>query len=292
MIELQINSLFKNALRPLDPDEYERLSKSIESEGCQRPVDVWQGQIIDGHNRYQICRETGQSFKVNNRDDDFGDEADVLIWILDNVLVGRNLDFTDKKKYIGELYNLTKQRDEDRAERLQDKTVLQGDTSENIGSKFGVSGRTVRRYGSEAERQKVLKQLQDDIRKEAAREGKSEDEDWMQERLAERSQGLQSDENESFDTGPSDDDYNQAEPTQEQRAERKASQPKRGPKSKKVEQMQRDALKVYESALGKIQGSGVDVLCSGILLPDYSRLFASIEAQRAKLPVKKDRFGR
>ena len=120
MQTLKINPLFQNALRPLDSDEYERLSNSIVAEGCHTPLMTWRDFIIAGHNRYQICRETGQSFKVENRDNDFENETEVLIWILDDVLAGRNLDFNDKKKYIGELYNLKKQQDQDRAERLAD----------------------------------------------------------------------------------------------------------------------------------------------------------------------------
>lgn len=289
MQTLNINPLFKNALRPLEPDEYERLSTSIEAEGCHTPLMTWNGFIIAGHNRYQICRETGQSFKVENRDDDFADETEVLIWILDDALSGRNLDATDKRKYIGELYSLKKLKDEERAQFNVDKSVHVGDTAENIGLQFGVSSRTVRRYANEYERQKLLKEIAEQVQKKAAREGKLEDEDWMREQLDEASQDLQGDdESESFDTGA--DDFNQDEPTEEQRAERKAAMPKRSKsKTKSIVAQQKHALKSYRSALDKIQGLRLDLLCPDVLLPDFGILYASIDKA---MPLDKPKFGR
>lgn len=292
MQTLNINPLFRDALRPLDPDEYERLSRSIESEGCHTALMTWNGFIIAGHNRYQICRETGQSFKVENRDNDFANETDVLIWILDDALAGRNLDFGDKKRYIGELYNLTKQRDEERAERLQDTFVLQGDTSENIGSKFGVSGRTVRRYGSEQERQKLLKALSEEVQRKAQNEGWIEDEERMNDALNEASESLQPDEDETFDD--SVNDFNQDEPTQEQKEQKKANTPKRNTsKSKGVLSLQKAALRTYESALNKVQGLRLDLMFDGsVMQPDYKAIFESIETARSLFPVEKKRFGK
>jgi hypothetical protein len=284
MLELKTHPKFSKALRPLESDEYERLSLLIEAEGCRVPIDLWNEYIIDGHNRYKICRETGQGCKTVDRTDDFENELDVLIWIKDNALAGRNMDFADKKSEIGDLYNLLKQRDEDRVKRLKDKNVLQGDTSENIGLRFGVSGKTVRRYGTEMERQKVLKELAEVIRKKAVSEGWSEDEDRMQTEMDGASQSLQfEDESEAFETAP--DDYNQGEPTDEERQAARAASPfKRSKsKSKSMESQRKNALKGYEFALGKIQGFRLDLLFGdGFPLPDFKACYEGIERERAK----------
>ena len=82
---------FRDLLKPLTKEEKKTLEQSLISEGCKHPIELWNGYIIDGHNRYDICMRQGLDFKVVHRDKDFVDERDVKFWIRLNQLAGRNM---------------------------------------------------------------------------------------------------------------------------------------------------------------------------------------------------------
>lgn len=90
-----INPELKNLLPPLSPEEYQILKESIISEGCRTPLLVWNGMLVDGHNRYEICTEYNIPFLV----DELQSKSieDVKVWIIDNQKGRRNL--TDGWKY-------------------------------------------------------------------------------------------------------------------------------------------------------------------------------------------------
>jgi ParB-like chromosome segregation protein Spo0J len=87
--ELKIDHEFQDMLYPLESDELMALTESIKNEGCRDPIVVWNGIIIDGHNRYKICKAKNIPFKVMNKDFKTRDEA--TVWIMDNQLARRNL---------------------------------------------------------------------------------------------------------------------------------------------------------------------------------------------------------
>ena len=65
------------------------LTDSILANGCEMPLVVWNGIIVDGHNRYRICRENGVPFAVEEKAFDSREAAE--IWIIRNQLGRRNL---------------------------------------------------------------------------------------------------------------------------------------------------------------------------------------------------------
>ena len=50
---------------------------------------LWDGMIIDGHNRYEICKQHGIEFEV--KEVDFASREEAKLWILENQLSRRNL---------------------------------------------------------------------------------------------------------------------------------------------------------------------------------------------------------
>ena len=49
---------------PLQPEELAQLEANILAEGCRDPLVVWQGILLDGHNRLRICEKHGIPYKV------------------------------------------------------------------------------------------------------------------------------------------------------------------------------------------------------------------------------------
>ncbi len=87
--ELIENMELKYLIPPLAADEKDQLEKSIVAEGCRDPLVVWNGTIIDGHNRYEICQKHSIPFRVINMT--FQSMDDVRVWMIHNQLGRRNL---------------------------------------------------------------------------------------------------------------------------------------------------------------------------------------------------------
>lgn len=101
MNELKINPKFRDIIPPLDSEEYENLRESIASEGCRDAIIVWNGTIVDGHNRLQICKEFDIPFNISEKE--FDDEDTAIEWILRNQLSRRNLSDVERIRVVSKL---------------------------------------------------------------------------------------------------------------------------------------------------------------------------------------------
>lgn len=81
---IKIDNEFQNLLRPLTEDEYKSLEDSIKHDGCLRPIELWNGYIADGHNRYSICMKNGIPFEQADVTEKFETKSDVMKWIVQN----------------------------------------------------------------------------------------------------------------------------------------------------------------------------------------------------------------
>jgi len=81
---------FKALIPPLLPEEREQLEQNIvESGKCYDPIVLWEGVILDGHNRFEICVKHGIEFQV--KDIQLASREEAIVWILDNQLSRRSL---------------------------------------------------------------------------------------------------------------------------------------------------------------------------------------------------------
>lgn len=178
---VRIHPEFEKLIHPLSKEELRELEHSIKQKGCLDPIKVWQGYIIDGHHRYQICEKNNVSFEA--LDMDFDDEWDVKRWMIDNQLGRRNLTDAARIEYASlrvDIIQGVAQRNqkENRFQKGSDLSKLDSKTrrhfekkaeqrkvlvSAAVGSMAGVSASTVKRYNyvkqhAEPETLKALQQ--------------------------------------------------------------------------------------------------------------------------------------
>lgn len=79
---------------PLTDDEKKQLEENILRDGIQDPLKVWQGTLIDGHNRYEIAQRHGLTFTTVEMQ--FATRGDAVIWIIKNQFGRRNLSAYDR----------------------------------------------------------------------------------------------------------------------------------------------------------------------------------------------------
>lgn len=91
MQHLKIDPELRDLLPPLTDDEYKQLEKNILENGFDKnfPIMEWNGYIVDGHNRYNICQKHDIEFTVGKLAYKTKDE--VMEWMLDIQLGRRNL---------------------------------------------------------------------------------------------------------------------------------------------------------------------------------------------------------
>jgi len=88
-MEIIIDSEFKALIPPLAADELRQLEENILRDGCRDPLVLWDGILIDGHNRHEICTRHGLPFQTVEIQ--FESRAHARIWIRHNQAGRRNL---------------------------------------------------------------------------------------------------------------------------------------------------------------------------------------------------------
>lgn len=89
-MEIKINNELRAYTDPLTANEYAALERSLLAEGCRDALVLWGDVLIDGHNRYAICRKHGIEFKTI-QNDGFDSIEDVMLWMIDNHLARRSV---------------------------------------------------------------------------------------------------------------------------------------------------------------------------------------------------------
>lgn len=75
-------------------EEYTELEANVIAEGCRDAIVTWNGIILDGHARYDICTKHGIHF--NKVAMSFTSKDDATIWVLKNQLGRRNISMFDR----------------------------------------------------------------------------------------------------------------------------------------------------------------------------------------------------
>lgn len=160
MADILINENFRTLIPPLNKAEYTELEKSLIKEGCREPLITWNGYLVDGHNRYEICSRLNVKYKVVNMP--FESEEDAISWICSNQLGHRSISEETRKYLIGKRYEAEKIIGERRSNRginqyTPEKKRPVGRpasndyrhrTADKLGKEYHVSHGTIKNYGS------------------------------------------------------------------------------------------------------------------------------------------------
>ena len=161
IIELKINPSFRDLIPPLADHEREGLEEDIKHFGCYTPIITWNGFIIDGHHRYEICTKHKLTFTTEERE--FEDEIAVKRWMINNQFSRRNLPIEERLRLafadtdLEELQAEAKERQGERNDLKESGPNIchlvgtscgteGGRVLEKVGEKAGCSHETARQY--------------------------------------------------------------------------------------------------------------------------------------------------
>ena len=172
-MQLRIDPEFESRIPPLTDDEVQQLEENILADGVIiSPIVVWEGVVIDGHNRFRIVEKHPHiSFTTCERQ--FENRYEALAWICKNQLGRRNLTFQQKKYLIGKQYDSEKashggDRKSEEVKSSGQKAHLIADkkTAERIAEENGINEKTVRRAAQYSRAVDLADEVEPGIRKE------------------------------------------------------------------------------------------------------------------------------
>lgn len=108
-MELRIDDEFRGKIPPLTQDEFNQLEENILSDGeVYEPIIVWNGTIVDGHNRWKIIQKHPEiTYRIKEMD--FADKWDAFDWMYRKQLGRRNLTDAQRELCVGKMYEARKQ---------------------------------------------------------------------------------------------------------------------------------------------------------------------------------------
>jgi len=145
---ITIDDEFKFLLPPLDPESYSALEENLLQHGVRDALVLWDGILIDGHNRYEIATRHGLPFQVVEKD--FDSREEVTIWMVSTQIARRNLSPMQLSYFRGRHYRADKylhgghnKISDDKASGQNDH--LLGSTAKRLAERYRVSPKTIRR---------------------------------------------------------------------------------------------------------------------------------------------------
>ena len=157
-MELKIDPEFRDKIPPLTDAEFEQLEENILADGeVYEPICVWNGTIVDGHNRWKIVQEHPE-IPYRTREMDFADKWEAFEWMYKKQLGRRNLSDEQRTMLMGNMLSVRKKRvgapdgNKNRCENnlvkntelKKDQKAIKEGTAGEIAKELGVSEKTVR----------------------------------------------------------------------------------------------------------------------------------------------------
>lgn len=169
-VDFRIDPEFQNKIPPISEEEFKQLRENILAAGeVYEPLVVWDGVLVDGHNRLKVIQEN-PSVKWRIREMDFADKWAAFEWMYKNQLGRRNLTDEQRTYTIGKMNEARKNTDAFKGNQYTVKGGgCQNDANQNriagqIAEELGIGRRTVNRAAKFARGVDVLR----DVNQEAA----------------------------------------------------------------------------------------------------------------------------
>ena len=148
---LRVDPEFQSKIPPLTAEERSQLEANILEEGrLLNPLIVWNGLIVDGHNRFEILKEHPEIEYTVLEKEFAGREEEAIVWICKNQLGRRNLTPEQRRYLVGKQYEAEKlahggsrKMEGDQPSCHGDNLVSQPKTCERIAQENGVNWRSV-----------------------------------------------------------------------------------------------------------------------------------------------------
>ena len=164
--DLTVDPEFRDLIPPLNEEELKLLEASLVADGCESPLIVWNGVIVDGHNRYAICRKHEIPFAIQEKN--FSSRDDAMLWMLRNQLGRRNLNSYQRVELVLKFEPLVKNAAEQRmmAGKAANPvpTLAQGQTKgktrDHLSEAAGVS------HGTFAKAKKLVQSADEETKRE------------------------------------------------------------------------------------------------------------------------------
>ena len=171
---IRVDAEFEALIPPLQPEERQQLEESIAKEGCRDRLVVWAetGILVDGHNRYSICKKLGRPFNVAPMSFPSRDAA--ADWVDRNQLGRRNLTPDQMSLLRGRRYNRAKKAhggDRKSESASSGQSVHLVKTAEALAKQHGVDEKTIRRDGQFAKAVEAVKSADPTIERRVAQGG-------------------------------------------------------------------------------------------------------------------------
>jgi hypothetical protein len=160
-MDLTIDPEFAQLIPRPSEEELDELLECLKRDGCRDAIVAWDGIVIDGHNRYRLCRENGIPYAVKHME--FDDRDDVIVWMIQTQLGRRSLTAYTRTQLVLKKEAMLK---EEAAIRKTQKSAGVGETRELIAKEAGVSRDTVAKV-------KVIEQRADEETKQALHSGET-----------------------------------------------------------------------------------------------------------------------
>lgn len=107
-MSIKIDPEFEQQIPPLRPEELKQLEDNILEDGViLNPLIIWNGVLVDGHNRYRLAQKHPH-IQYTTIEKDFPDRYAVLAWICKSQLGRRNLTPKQRQYLLGKQYGAEK----------------------------------------------------------------------------------------------------------------------------------------------------------------------------------------
>ena len=149
-LHLTIDPEFASIIPPLREEEQKQLEENILADGVViNPLIVWNGVIVDGHNRYRILQQHPE-LQFTTYEKAFSDRYEAIAWICKNQLGRRNLTLQQFKYLMGHQYKAEKtayggdrKNNAPKSSYQNGNLILKEKTCERIAAENGVARNTV-----------------------------------------------------------------------------------------------------------------------------------------------------